>query len=982
MDDARTDDERLLPGIDVAPSRRAFLHLAGFGIAASALSSCSRRAESLALPWSRAPEDVVAGRAWWIATTCAACPAACGVVARCRDGRPVKLEGNELAASGAGGLCAVGQASLLGLYDSRRPKKPLDGGRETTWAALDGAVTGAIDGLRTRGKLRVLTGTIHSPSTLAWIERLIMSCADARHVAYDALSAAAALDAHARTHGVRALPELDFSAARVIASFDADFLGTWIAPVQFAAQYAARRGTGAARSRHWQFESRLSLTGSRADERVRIAPHEQRAALERLCAALAAKAGETLAAQDALDARVAQAIDRLAGELWSARGESLVVCGVNDVDCQALANEANERLASYGRTLDLGRPSRRRLGDDRALEALAGELERGEIDLLVVAGCNPAYDAPARVAQALARAKTLVACPQELDETAALARWVAPQPHYLEAWDDAEPSRGRFGLTQPAIPALRDTRTLRRTLAAWLGDSRSDRELVAEHWRAAIWPRFGGAEPFDAFFRRALHDGAVELPRERAHLEQPRWRGRGALGDAAAAPRDLALALYPSVALLDGAHAQNPWLQELPDPLTKATWGNVACVAPALAARLGLADGDVVRLECDGCAAIELPAYVQRGQHEGVVAVALGHGRAGTERFANVGPEWLEGRPALAPGERVGVNAAPLLDGGNGYVRTDTRAVRVTKTGARVELPRTQDYDSLELPERLAPHGHEEREHVHAVPAVGAAPEHAAHAAGEGLDLWPDDHAREGPRWGMVIDLARCTGCSACVVGCQAENNVPVVGRDEVRRHREMHWLRIDRYFAGEGDAVRADFQPMLCQHCGHAPCEAVCPVLATVHSSDGLNQQVYNRCVGTRYCANTCPYKVRRFNWFEYAREDALANHALNPDVTVRSRGVMEKCSFCVQRIQDARLEARRERRPLADGAVKTACQQSCPARAIQFGDLADPASAVSKAAADARAYVLLEELNVRPAIRYLARVEGETAAEDRHDG
>ncbi|MBM3976211.1 MAG: 4Fe-4S dicluster domain-containing protein [Planctomycetes bacterium] len=968
MNHPTSHDELLFPGDDPSPSRRAFLRLAGFGIAAGSLAGCSRRAPTSALSWTQAPEDVVAGRAWWIATTCGGCPSACGALARCRDGRPVKLEGNELDVDSRGGLCAAGQAALLGVYDSQRVPGPRWQGRSTTWAELDSQVGLELDALRKRGKVRVLTSTIHSPSTRRAIQDFVGHFADARHVAYDVPSAAALLDAHMHTHGVRVLPDMRFERARVVAAFEADFLGTWIAPVHFAARHAERRVPGGDRSMHVQFESRLSLTGSRADRRTRIAPHELRAALERLRDEIAVRAGAAAPARSSLREELGAAIERIAEELWGARGASLVVCGTNDLAGQLLVNEANALLENYGRTLDLARPSLQRSGDDRALEQLAGELERGEIDMLVCAGCNPAYELPSAFARALGRVKTLVTCSPEHDETARIAHCVAPEPHFLECWNDAEPFAGSLRLTQPTVPPLRDARTLRSTLRAWLGDTGSDREHIEEHWREAIWPRARGSESFEAFFRRALHDGVVELPRE--NVATPAFRGRVALEPSTPGPAGATLVLYAKVTMPSGAHAHNPWLQELPDPISKATWGNYACIAPGRAASEGLSDGDVVRVEAGG-AVLELPVYVQRGQHEDVVAVALGYGRVGTDRFMRVGPQWIGASPTVDSGDAVGVNAAPMLAFEGGYLRSDVHPLRLVRTGRRAELARTQEHDTLQLPEDLAPHGHAERDLLHA---------RDGHGGHGNPGLWPDDHANDGPRWGMTIDLERCTGCSACVVACQAENNVPVVGRDEVARHREMSWLRIDRYFAGEGDEVRADFQPMLCQHCANAPCEAVCPVLATVHSAEGLNQQVYNRCVGTRYCANTCPYKVRRFNWFDYAREDELANHSLNPDVTVRSRGVMEKCSFCVQRIQEAKFEARRTGRPLADGDVRPACAQSCPARAITFGDLADAKSAVARATADPRAFALLEELNVQPSIRYLGRERRAGRKEDPH--
>ena len=416
--------------------------------------------------------------------------------------------------------------------------------------------------------------------------------------------------------------------------------------------------------------------------------------------------------------------------------------------------------------------------------------------------------------------------------------------------------------------------------------------------------------------------------------------------------------LYPKIGMLDGRHGHNAWLHELPDPVTKVTWDNYASVSPAAAKRLGVADGDVVRVTADGAPPLELPAFVQPGQHDASVAIALGYGRAGTDRFAKVGPPWFEARPPVG---LVGVNASTLVTIEDTTRRYSGRSVTVVKTGRTHPLASTQIHHSLEGVE-----GQEPRPIVQETTLaqlVGAATE--THET-EG-ELWASDHPSTGHRWGMAIDLNTCTGCSACVIACQAENNVPVVGQDEVRRKREMHWIRIDRYYSGSDDEPEVAHQPMMCQHCEHAPCETVCPVLATVHGDEGLNEQVYNRCVGTRYCANNCPYKVRRFNWFDYPHEDRLQNLVFNPNVTVRSRGVMEKCTFCVQRIEETRIEARRLGQPIADGAIKTACQQVCPADAIVFGDLNDPNTRVAGLAESNRAYRVLEDLNTRPAVRYL---------------
>ena len=966
---------RALAAASAGFSRRSFLGLAGFSVATAA---CSRPPARKALALMVPDQTVVPGRGYRIATTSTACGAGCGVLAHCRDGRPIKLEGNPEHPVSRGGLCAVCQASILSLYDGHRLRGPRLAGAASDWATVDAALVSRLDELaRQGGVVRVLSGTLNGPSTLAALSAFVQRFTDGRHVMYDALSASALQDAQQELYGVRALPRYRLERARVIAGFEADFLGTWFSPVEHTAGWRDGRQPDADPPRwvrHWHFESRLSPTGALADERLRTAPSEVGPLLAALCLALSRRAGQSVPlAEPVLRPVLADATARLADELWSARGECLVLCGRNGLAEQKLAALANHLLGNEGRTLDLAAPSLQRRGDDRALAALREELLGGRVDLLLVHGCNPAYDLPG-FGEALAAAGTLVSTAPLPDETSLLAGFECPEPHDLERWDDAEPVAGVFALQQPTLPALRDTRTLRASLARWAGDPRDDHELLVDHWRRELHPRAADGRSFDDFLYGTQQTGFAELPSD--HAAAPGALRMAAVSDPApttALPAGrLALVLHARVGLLDGRGAHNPWLQELPDPITKTTWGNEACLSPDTAARLGIADGDVVELGTEDGTSIVLPALVQPGQHDDVLAVALGQGRLGTDRFAGVGPDWLEGRPTVEAGETVGVNVAPLLSLGAEGLVFDGRPVDVRLTGLRDPLACTQDHHRLEVPEHLAPRGGEVRDAVRELSLVALAGGAHAGEAGHGSehDLWPDDHANDGPRWGLAIDLAACTGCSACVVSCQAENNVPVVGRDEVRRHREMSWLRIDRYYRGDGDALRVAHQPMLCQHCGHAPCETVCPVLATVHSAEGLNAQVYNRCVGTRYCANNCPYKVRRFNWFEYAREDRLQNMVLNPDVTVRSRGVMEKCSMCVQRIQVGKAAARREGRPLADGEIQTACQQSCPSRAIVFGDLSDPASAVSRAMTGPRAYTVLGELNTRPGVGYLARV------------
>ncbi len=983
----------LLPGEEVMPSRRAFLQYAGYGVAASVVTGCSAGVDQAIVPYLTAPEDIVTGRGYWIATTCGGCSAACGVLAKCRDGRPIKLEGNPTHALSRGGLCAVGQAEVLALYDSKRPTQPTQNNSAIAWDSADREVIGKLEAAsKAGGQIRVLTGTEHGPSTRAALAKFTAKYPGAKQVVYSSLSVSAILDAHEALHGKRVLPSFRFDKARVIVSFAADFLGTWISPVAFAADYAKGRKpdqTEGWMSRHIALESRLSLTGSAADERVRLAPHEFVPVLTALCQMLEKHAGgpQRLKSWKG-DEHTTQIATKLAHELEGAKGQSLIVCGENSATAQQMTAYANELLHNYGKTLSVASPSLQRSESDGDLAQLRAELEAGKIDVLVVSGVNPAYDLPAGYDAALKLAKTLVVHSTTQDETAVLASMHLPRPHFLESWGDGEPEVGRFSLMQPTIPLLGESRTLREMLSRWTGETASDLELLRSTWRDQVHALVAPSENFDEFFARAQHDGYVEQSANK--VAEPVADGTGIVSPAAhAAPSGLGLVLYPKIGLLDGRGAHNPWLQELPDPISKITWDNYACFSPTRAAELDLEDGDVVSLSLgDDSPAILLPALIQRGQHDDVVAIPLGYGRRGTDRFAEVGPSWFEGVPTVARGETIGVNAAPWIEQQDGSLSFSGRRVSVTKTSEHIDLASTQDHHSLDVPEHLSSPGGETRDAVR-VASFGAYKEDPDHAFDHGhhppeAEMWQLDHEPKGHHWGMSIDLSSCIGCSACSVSCQAENNVPVVGKDEVLRHREMHWMRIDRYLEGEGDEVTAHYQPMFCQQCDNAPCEGVCPVLATVHSTEGLNQQVYNRCVGTRYCANTCPYKVRRFNWFNYNHEDHLANQALNPDVTVRSRGVMEKCSFCAQRIQEAKSESARTGAPLMDGDIQVACQQSCPTQAIVFGDLNDPESRVSKQAERQRSYRVLEELNVKPSVRYLGRVRNreDKVSEGEHHG
>jgi molybdopterin-containing oxidoreductase family iron-sulfur binding subunit len=988
--------------VDLSLHRRDFVRLAGFAIAGAAVAGCQRAQVQYAVPLLGQPEELIPGRSLYYASACGGCSAGCGLLVKSHDGRPIKLEGNPAHPLSRGGLCAVGQASLLGLYDSHRLKEPLKSQEPAQWGEIDAAIRARLEEVRERGKPVIfLTGPLVSPTAQAQIAKFLKNFPGSRHVVFDGRFATAVLSAHARTHGMRVQPHYHLDKARVLVAFDADFLGGWMSPVEFTAAYQSGRRPGGdppSMSYHVQFESRLSLTGSKADQRFAVRPDELDSVVSHLATRLAKRTGMTLSHEALREPPVpAQFLDHLVDVLWENKGRSLVLCAGQDVNLHVLTNFLNYGLENYGSTIDLARPGHQVQGNDEDVAQLVRDVSEGKVGALFTYACNPVHNLPdgELLAEAIRQLPLVVALSERLDETAGVAGFVCPVPHYLETWGDAEPVDGLVSIAQPAITPLGNTRSILESLEVWStrspnGQPRSAYDLVRAHWEAHVFPRRQGSGSFETFWNQTLHDGVASVRPVGDKVEAFRQESVRIVPPGNPAPADVfSLILYFKVGMPDAAHAYNPWLHELPDPISKVTWDNYACLSPATATRLGVKDGDVIRLEVPAAEgtreSLELPALVQPGQHDQVVAVALGYGSRLSGRFASLGPPWLHARPSVGPDGQVGKNAAPLLHWVDGSVQCRRDGVRLAKTGKTHDLAATQEYQHLVPPANLAvgqpqPRmvvrettlaAHQNNNTRLALPLVAPAE-----------DLWQPDHATEPTdptaQWGMVIDQNACTGCSACVIACQAENNIPVVGKDEVRRHREMHWLRIDRYYMEHEHGVDVAHQPMLCQHCEHAPCEPVCPVLATVHSAEGLNQQVYNRCVGTRYCANNCPYKVRRFNWFNYAHEDTLQNLALNPNVTVRSRGVMEKCTFCVQRIQEAKSEAIARGKPLQDGELQTACQQSCPAQAITFGDLTNPKSRVAQQSRDSRGYRVLEELNVRPRVRYLTRVRNRPVSPD----
>ncbi len=953
---------------NLEPTRRDFLTLMGFSMLAASLSGCRAPVQN-AIPLLLGSDQIVPGVSNFYATTCRGCAASCSLLVKQRDGRPIKIEGNTESTLFGNGTCAKGQATVLSLYDDERLRGPLWHGQPAKWGEVDAyvleALTAALGGKR---KIVLLSGTINSPSTLEIIGQWKEKYPNFHHIVYEPISLSAIRAANEASFGRAAVPHYSFDKARVIVGLEADFLGTWLSPVEFARQYASNRKPGGNPALHIQFESGLSVTGSNADVRVPVAPSQLGSVAVALLRRIAKKRG-TPGIPDATDPVHPEKLDAVAEELWKNRGDSLVVSGSRDVSVQAVVNAINAMLDNIGRTVDLAHPSFQAGGDDAAMSELVEDMNRGNVHTLLLYGSNPGYDylEAEKFLKGLERVALSISFSDRRDETSSHVHAVCPDHHFLEAWGDAEPIEAHYSLAQPLIAPLFETRAAQQTLLEWLGQGQQNYyTYIRKFWQRNLFPRQKDFQSFDDFWDRALQKGIVKFSSNSSTAAASLhgdWRAAvHAIMEENNQPPPVnlyELHLYESVALGNGRHGNNPWLQELPDPISKVTWGNYAAVAPKLAEKLGLKNGDIVILKTNS-RSVELPIFVQPGQESRTISIALGYGRTQAGRV----------------GTNVGANLYPFASVKSGAQDYSVIYTTLEKTGRHEPLAETQTHFSLDgrpiiletTLEELR-RGTEEGQEAEALPSLWAGRPQGAHS------------------WGMAIDMNSCTGCSACVVACQAENNVPVVGKEEVKRIRVMHWIRIDRYYEGSEENPASIHQPMMCQHCGNAPCETVCPVLATTTSSEGLNQQVYNRCIGTRYCANNCPYKVRRFNWFQYAQnpefdftmQNDLARMVLNPDVVVRSRGVMEKCSLCVQRIQLAKNFALQEGREVGDGDIQTACQQACPTQAIVFGDLKDPNSRLSRLNRNSRRYQVLEELGTRPNVSYLKKVRNsmKTASE-----
>ncbi|MBS1645733.1 MAG: TAT-variant-translocated molybdopterin oxidoreductase [Bacteroidetes bacterium] len=1051
-----------------ATSRRDFLKVVGFSTAAAALASCETPVIK-SIPYVVKPEEVTPGVANFYASTFYDGHDYASVLVKTQEGRPIKIESND-AVKHTQGTNARTQSSVLGLYDNARLTAPHAKGSASDWKTVDKAIKTALASVGT-GEIALLSSTIISPSTRSVLAEFKAKYPTAKVHQYDAVSYSALCDANEKTFGKKVTSTYNFEKAnKVVVGIAADFLGTWLAPTVFASAYGKNRKVTKEKPemvKHYQFEANLSLTGSNADERYMIKPSEIGKAVVALYNEVAKATGnQSVPASGTIasNADAPKALAKVAKELAAAKGQSLVVCGLNDVNVQILVNGINKMLDNYDKTVSYEMSLNTKQGDDQDFANLVADMNAGKVAAIITLNTNPVYTAPAKLGFAAAYKKvaTKISLATTMDETAQLADYVCPDHNWLESWGDANPVRGHYSLQQPTInpifskPRYQGTRQAQDSLLKWAGVKTDYLTYLQAYWQNHVFPMQGKYGDFYSFWSNTLHDGVLHVnllkasematvePMPKDSSGKPLMTGIATViadslvsakedkkeikeekkvlaadekkeevkavdysGAAAAAVATKGgtweLTVYEKVGLGNGNQSNNPWLHELPDPISKVTWDSYITMCPSDVKEQGFnemlrqdIDGSVATLTVNGIA-VEMPVYPQPGQAKGTIGVALGYGRKVDT--------YLVSKEAGIDG---GVNAYDFCSMVNNTIQNISSDVSIASANKEHRFAATQIHHTImgreEYLLRETTLGQYKEDAASNNPKSFIRTNHGKRPV-EDIDLW-DAHERPGVKWGMVIDMNSCIGCSACVVACTAENNVSVVGKDQISRTRDMFWLRIDRYYSSDmnftkakegkvgsvdmymqmehpSDNPKVTFQPIMCQHCNHAPCETVCPVLATSHSTEGLNQMTYNRCIGTRYCANNCPFKVRRFNWYNYEGHPDYANinpahhdlgkMVLNPDVIVRGRGVMEKCSMCVQRLQAGKLEAKKAGTPIKDGSIQTACQQSCPTNAISFGDLNDAESHVSKERENERNYFLLEELGIKPTVSYLVKVRNQ---------
>ena len=1005
VDDFLGDKETLAAS---STNRRDFLKYVGFSTAAASLAACEGPVIK-SIPYVVKPDNIIPGVANFYATTIANGFDFASILVKTREGRPIKIENNTDAKVGGSANARV-QASVLSLYDSTRLQGPTFNGEPIAWSDLDTAVKSKLGSLKnSTKKIAVLTQTYASPSTSRLIAEFKEAYGNVDHVTYDAISQDAALSAFEAKYGERALADYNFENADIIVSFGADFLGDWQGGGYDGGYSKGRVPKNGKMSKHVQFEANMSLTGANADKRVPLTPSEQKVALAYFYSKLNGTSGSGNLPESAK-----AALDAVAGQVLKNKSNSVVVTGIDDVNAQAVVLAINEMLGS--KAFDAAAPKYVRQGNVRAVNALLADMKSGKVGALLMDGVNPAYSLPnaADFAEAIKNVDLTVAFSTNRNETTELVQYVGASNHYLESWGDAQLKKGHYGLMQPTIKELFDTRQIQGALLQWMDSDKTYYDYIKETWSTGI---LAGND-----WSQALHDGVfVAAPIMEEEVVEAIAPIAGVEVEApsavplASAIRSLSgataegmeLTLYSKVGMGDGQQASNPWLQEFPDPITRVSWDNYVTVSKADAEKLGLVNenvangglnGSYVKLTVDGVAIDGVPVIVQPGQAPGSLGLSFGYGKT-------VG---------MKSEMQTGVNAYGLYSN-----FSSTQAVTIEKSAGMHEFACVQLHKTLMgrgdiiKETTLEIFNTKDAKEWNVVPVVSL--DHQEVPA-TSVDLWDSFDRSIGHHFNLSIDLNACTGCGACVIACHAENNVPVVGKAEVRKSRDMHWLRIDRYYSSEETFAEDDtkkdefdglfgdkgslggfgemedpstnpqvaFQPVMCQHCNHAPCETVCPVGAPVHGRQGQSQMIYNRCVGTRYCANNCPYKVRRFNWFLYNDNDEFDYHmnndlgkmVINPDVTVRSRGVMEKCSMCMQKTQKTILDAKRDGRAVKDGEFQTACSAACGNGAMKFGDINDAESEIVKLKESNRMYHLLESVGTKPNVFYHVKVRNTNEA------
>ncbi len=1015
-------------------NRRDFMKFLGFSVAAATLAACEAPVTK-AIPYVIKPENVTPGMPTWYASTYYDGNSYASIVVKTREGRPIYIKGNADYGITKGAVNAQILASVLGLYEGSRLQNPTISGVDSDWNKIDSTIKKELGAIAAKkGKIVLVSNTIISPSITGSIASLAASLGSTEempifeHIQYDAVSYAGIRLANLASFGANVIPDYNFANAKTIVSVGADFLGTWLLSNQYQSEYLINRNPDSEwMSRHFQFETVMSLTGSNADYRAMIKPSEQANVLAYILKGFGVDTGVS----STLSADVRKKADEAVRSLKASKTESLVVAGSNNKSVQLLVNKLNSVLGAYTKTININNPVNLFKSEDEKMNKLVQDVIAGKgPDAILFQGANPVYTLSngEQFGKALSKIKLSVSFSSHADETAVNCKFVCPDHHALESWSDFNPKMNHYSIAQPTIRPLFNTASFGESLLVWAGkasrggkDSKVVYDTIKANWEINSFPMQSEYKDFHTYWSMAVHNSCIESPAIPA--SSPIFIEASLAGVTGHLPKGngVEVVLYQKIGIGNGSQANNPWLQELPDPITKATWDNYITMNPSemkgtyqitfdQETGLNLATVKV------GSNSVTLPVYPSPGQAPGTIGIALGYGRgANGEKIGKAAFQTKEyGGYELGENgipKPIGANVFPFSKFENGSLNYDVSgsmnkvdglyliaATQIHHTVmGRHSIVRETTFDIYQSKDKSAYNPE------HLLSVLDKDGKHTKIPVSE-ADLW-EEHPVEhiGHRWGMAIDLSSCIGCGSCLISCQAENNVPVVGKDEVRRGREMHWIRIDRYYAsdeevavgtrkGEIDYHNAEIasvnpkvvhMPMLCHHCNHAPCETVCPVAATNHSNEGLNQMAYNRCIGTRYCANNCPYKVRRFNWFNYPSykkfaevnpaQDDLGRMVLNPDVTVRTRGVMEKCSFCVQKIQATKLVAKENGTPVLDGSLETACSETCPTKAITVGDWNDVNSKIRKSSSDKRAYQALEEVGVKPNIWYKVKVRNE---------